>query len=82
MRSQILVILTLAACSPAPVPVSSSLRDPSNPKAPEGVSPLSLTTPAAPQNAPAMDHAQHQGMDHSKHHGMDHSGHLMKDAGP
>jgi hypothetical protein len=32
---------TSAACSPGPVPISQSPRDPSNPSAPEGVAPPS-----------------------------------------
>ena len=39
------------ACSPAPMPVSQSSNDPSNPKAPEGVSPAPL--PAAPSTPAA-----------------------------
>jgi hypothetical protein len=34
-----MVGLALAACSPGPVPVSRSLRDPSNPSAAEAVAP-------------------------------------------
>jgi hypothetical protein len=50
--------LTTTACSPGPVPVSRSPRDPSNPAAPEGSIPAAGQTaplPAAP--APAHDHA-------------------------
>jgi hypothetical protein len=42
--------LVLAACSPAPMPVSTAANDPSNPAAPEG-SPRSIAS------APAHEHA-------------------------
>jgi hypothetical protein len=54
--------LALAACSPGPAPVSNSPRDPSNPNAPEGASPL----PAAPlaSETPAGDPAHRHGQGH------------------
>jgi heavy metal-binding protein len=54
--------LALAACSPGPAPVSSSPRDPSNPNAPEGASPLPTAPPAS--EAPAGDPAHQHGHAH------------------
>ena len=50
--------LALAACSPGPAPVATSLNDPSNPRAPEGASPLPrVESPAElPAELPAGDH--------------------------
>ena len=52
--------LVLVACSPAPAPVSTSMNDPSNPRAPEGVA---YTPPpeAAGAAPPADPHAGHGG---------------------
>jgi hypothetical protein len=49
--------LAISSCSPGPAPVATSLRDPSNPAAPEGASPLSSASP--PADAPEGDHAHH-----------------------
>ncbi len=50
--------LALAGCSPGPAPVATSPRDPSNPSAPEGVSPLAPPGRAeAPADPPAHEHA-------------------------
>jgi hypothetical protein len=49
--------LAINSCSPGPAPVATSLRDPSNPAAPEGASPLSSASP--PAEAPEGDHAHH-----------------------
>src|SRR5262245_34125201 len=43
------------ACSPGPAPVSRSMRDPSNPTAPEGVLPASTGNPSAGSGSPARD---------------------------
>jgi hypothetical protein len=43
--------INFAACSAGPVPVSRSMRDPSNPSAPEGVPPAAMTV--ASDGAPA-----------------------------
>lgn len=54
----------VAACSPAPAPVSTSASDPSNPNAAEGVSPAvpaASTAPAAPAGATPDPHAGHAG---------------------
>src|SRR5260370_13966431 len=57
--------LNASACSPGPMPVSQSPRDPSNPASEEGVPPLSLLASAADPNlAPrspedASEHAGH-----------------------
>ena len=40
--------LNAAACSPGPMPVSQSPKDPSNPTAEEGVPPLALLASATP----------------------------------
>ena len=65
-RSPALWILfgfTWAACSPGPMPVSQSPRDPSNPAAPEGmVPPISSGTSsshAPSESSPADGHAHH-----------------------
>lgn len=59
-----LLLPTLAGCSPAPMPVSQSSKDPSSPSAPEGMPPLSAANAASP--APA---ATSTGHDHSAHSG-------------
>ena len=41
-------LAVLAGCAPAPAPAPRSPRDPSNPRAPEGVSPLALAAAAPP----------------------------------
>jgi hypothetical protein len=56
-----LATLALAACSPGPAPVATSPNDPSNPRAPEGASPL------APANQPA--EAPGGAHDHGHMHG-------------
>ena len=61
---------TAAGCSPGPVPISESPRDPSNPSAPEGIVPTvgaADPRPNGPKSAtpPTERHA---------HHGHDHSG--------
>lgn len=55
---------TWAACSPGPVPISQSPRDPSNPSAPEGVVPALGSAGAGPSgppssSAPTEGHAHH-----------------------
>lgn len=54
---------TVAGCSPGPVPVSQSPRDPSNPSAAEGILPASASAPAAAveprHDAPGDEHAHH-----------------------
>jgi hypothetical protein len=53
------------ACSPGPAPVSQSPRDPSNPTAAEGVSPVAppptllASAAAGPQRSPANEPAGH-----------------------
>ncbi|MFO0737380.1 MAG: heavy metal-binding domain-containing protein [Labilithrix sp.] len=52
----LMLLLGLAACSPAPAPVASSPQDPSNPNAAEGVDPVAAvrtvaTSPAASATA-------------------------------
>ncbi|MBX3233561.1 MAG: hypothetical protein KIT84_11195 [Labilithrix sp.] len=59
-----LAAAALVACSPAPAPVSTSMSDPSNPNAPEGVAHAAPSTSTAPP--PASD-------PHAGHHG--HAGH-------
>jgi hypothetical protein len=56
--------LAIGACSPGPVAVSQSPRDPSNPAAPEGAKAPSSSD--APSMAPADKHAHHE------HHAHDH----------
>jgi Heavy metal binding domain len=54
--------LALAGCSPGPAPVATSPRDPSNPNAAEGVSPL--PPPSQPSEAPAGDPSHLHGHRH------------------
>lgn len=58
-----------SACSPAPMPISQSSRDPSSPLAPEGASPL-----AAAHASPAPAAAKSGGHEHDSHE-HDHHGH-------
>jgi Heavy metal binding domain len=62
----ILFGFTWAACSPGPVPISQSPRDPSNPSAPEGIVPPigsgAPSTHGSSESPPADGHARH-------HHG-------------
>ena len=74
----LVVVCTATACSPGPMPVSQSPRDPSNPAAAEGVVPSAPTpnTPPASTEGPqgsrppaSQDsHGSHQ-HDHSSHRG-------------
>ena len=55
---------TWPACSPGPVPISQSPRDPSNPSATEGVEPSAAPKDPTPSGAPAQpaptkEHAHH-----------------------
>jgi hypothetical protein len=54
----------LGGCSPAPMPVSQSPTDPSNPRAAEGVSPAPAPAPSA--SNPHSQHA-HGGGPHAEH---------------
>jgi len=55
------LISLLGACSPAPMPISRGTSDPSNPSAPEGVSPMLAAAPSTlPAEAPAGGHEHHQ----------------------
>ncbi len=61
LRLHVVLVLStvfgMSACSPAPMPVSRSQHDPSNPDAPEGVAPTAAElTPGAPPSAPASSH--------------------------
>lgn len=59
------LLAAVAACSPGPMPVSQSLRDPSNPSAPEGVTPaVASAAPSAPARAGGAAAAGH---DHGSH---------------
>jgi hypothetical protein len=51
-------LVLVLACSPGPAPVSQSLRDPSNPNAPEGTIPPVASIAAT---APPEGHAHHHG---------------------
>lgn len=48
----VVLLLVLAACSPAPAPVASSPEDPSNPRAAEGIDPT-LAVRTMPASAAA-----------------------------
>lgn len=48
----VLLGLALVACSPAPAPVANDARDPSNPRAPEGIDPVAAIH-TLPPSAPA-----------------------------
>jgi hypothetical protein len=60
---------TGAACSPGPVPISQSPRDPSNPSAPEGTVPAvgtAIPTPSGPSSDGApTERPQHHHHDHT-----------------
>ena len=62
-------LLLTSACSPAPMPISQSRKDPSSPLAPEGMSPM---VAAASMPLPAQETGGHEHHDHG--HG-DHAGH-------
>jgi len=57
------LLVAVAACSPGPMPVSQSLRDPSSPSAPEGVTPTVAS--AAPVSSTAAGAAGHSHGDHA-----------------
>ena len=52
-------LLVLGACSPAPMPISQSSRDPSSPTAPEGVTPAVAPAPAPAATHSAAGHEHH-----------------------
>jgi hypothetical protein len=60
------VFAVSVACSPAPIPVSRSLRDPSNPSAAEGALPASSEAAVA---ASMTSHAEQPGTDPHPGHG-------------
>lgn len=72
------IVSLASACSPGPMPISQSLRDASNPAAPEGVSPLSSGS-AAPVLAAAKDseheHHRHDSEDAASRAKAVHEGH-------
>lgn len=61
-------LVLASACSPAPMPVSQSPKDPSSPVAPEGASPppatLAMQAPAEPKSS---GHEHHHGHAHGDH---------------
>ena len=61
------LVALVAACAPAPMPVSQSPRDPSSPSAPEGVAPILAAAP--PPVRPA---GESEGHEHHHDHGHDH----------
>jgi hypothetical protein len=67
----LLVAASIAACSPGPAPISRSMRDPSNPSAPEGLAlastNMSSPAPVATPREPGEMH-EHGGH-HHMHHG-------------
>jgi hypothetical protein len=68
----------LTGCSPAPMPVSQSSRDPSSPTAPEGVTPTVAASAAPATPAPSHEGHEHHGQSKapatSGHEGHDHAG--------
>lgn len=61
-------VLGMSACSPAPMPVSASASDPSNPAAPEGA-PRPATPPSSAPTAPATVPTHEHGTNTSPTHG-------------
>jgi hypothetical protein len=59
----VVAALAIAGCSLGPAPIATSPRDPSNPNAPEGASPLPPANQPteAPAGGPAHDHGQMHG---------------------
>lgn len=66
--ARILIAITIAslpllhstACAVGPIPVSDSPHDPSNPRAPEGVTPaVTASAPATPDSAAPSGHSHH-----------------------
>lgn len=54
------ILLFATACSPAPMPISTSSHDPSSPSAPEGRTPaVPAAASEAPPSAPAGEHHAH-----------------------
>lgn len=76
-RSAILVALGAAAlvlvtaCSPAPMPISQSRKDPSSPLAPEGATPPRPREAVPVASAPEHAH-EHHGHSHAEHSTADH----------
>ncbi|HEU4533084.1 MAG TPA: hypothetical protein VFS00_03165, partial [Polyangiaceae bacterium] len=64
-------------CSPGPAPVASSPHDPSNPSAPEGVSPIAAASAPAPtpEGEPSRphEHGHQHGHQQSHQHGHQHA---------
>lgn len=54
----------IGACSPAPIPISQSLSDPSNPSAPAGVTPTIAAATPAPSSPTS---GGHEHRDHASH---------------
>lgn len=65
-------LVLVSACSPAPMPISQSRRDPSSPLAPEGANPLLATVAKA---APAEMSGGGHDHDHHNHAGHTHGDH-------
>ena len=62
-------IALVGACSPGPMPVSQSLRDPSSPAAPEGTTPVVASAAApGPSSSDAHGHAHHAHGNHAAGH--------------
>lgn len=67
-------LLAVTACSPGPAPISQSSRDPSNPSAPEGVTPMMATAsstavqqPTSGTGGPGHEHSGHTAATHEGH---------------
>lgn len=58
-------LAVVAACSPAPMPISTSSHDPSNPSAPEGVTPPLASSSAPKSSPPAAGHDEHRQHEHA-----------------
>lgn len=72
-------LVLASACSPAPMPISQSRRDPSSPLAPEGASPppaaLAMQGPAEPKSSGHEHHHEHAHGDHAAPAAAGHEGH-------
>ena len=73
IAASLVVVCTATACSPGPMPVSQSPRDPSNPAAAEGVVPPVAAGASAPTEGSQGTHSQT--VQDSQSHQHDHSSH-------
>jgi hypothetical protein len=72
LGASIAFLALVNACSPAPIPISRSLSDPSSPQAPEGATRRVAATAAYGPSAPSSEaHEHHRHDAHVQAHGED-----------